>query len=303
MVDWRGRKRSDNVIDVRGQGSPAGGGMGRRTARAGGGIGIVGIIVLVVLFFMGADPMQLLGIALGGDPAGTVTRQSAPEVRPGAPAETDEHAAFMSVVLEDTEQTWGRLFQQAGSQYPEPLLVLYEDAVETACGLGSAAAGPFYCPGDQRLYLDLAFFRELGQMGAPGDFAQAYVIGHEVGHHVQNVIGILDRVQAMKGRVSQEDANALQVLVELQADCYAGVWANHAESQRDLLEHGDVEEGLEAAAAIGDDTLQRRAGRAVNPESFTHGSSAQRVEWFRRGMQAGDVEQCDTFKASGISLR
>ncbi len=301
MVDWRGRKRSDNVIDMRGGGSPAG--MGRRTARAGGGIGIVGIIVLVVMFFMGADPMQLLGIALGGDPAATVSQTQAPDVEPSASAETDEHAAFMSVVLEDTEETWGRLFHAAGSTYPEPQLVLFEEAVNTACGFGSAAAGPFYCPGDKKLYLDLSFFRELGNMGAPGDFAQAYVIGHEVGHHVQNVIGILDRVQAMKGRVSEEDANALQVLVELQADCYAGVWANHAETKRDLLESGDVEEGLEAAAAIGDDTLQRRAGRAVNPESFTHGSSAERVEWFRRGMQSGDVEQCDTFKAAGVSLR
>jgi len=302
MVDWRGRKRSDNVIDVRGRGTPSG--LGRRTAKTGGGIGIVGIVILVIMFFMGADPMQLLNIALGGDPAGSSSGYAeAPQVEPRAPAEADEHAAFMSVVLEDTEETWGRLFKAAGSQYPEPKLVLYEDSIDTACGYGSAAAGPFYCPGDQKLYLDLSFFRELGRMGAPGDFAQAYVIGHEVGHHVQQVIGTLDRVQRLKSRASQEDANGLQVLVELQADCYAGVWANHAETQRDLLESGDVEEGLEAAAAIGDDTLQRRAGRAVNPESFTHGSSAQRIEWFKRGMQSGDVEQCDTFKAAGISLR
>jgi predicted metalloprotease len=302
MVDWRGRKRSDNVIDMRGRGGSSG--MGRRSARAGGGIGVIGIVVLVIMFLMGADPMQLLGIALGGDPAGSTTvQESTPQVEPRAPAETDEQAAFMGVVLEDTEETWGRLFKEAGSQYPEPQLVLYEESINTACGFGSASAGPFYCPGDQKLYLDLSFFRELDRMGAPGDFAQAYVIGHEVGHHVQQVIGILDRVQRMKSRVNEADANALQVLVELQADCYAGVWANHAETQRDLLESGDVEEGLDAATAIGDDTLQRRAGRAVNPESFTHGSSAQRVEWFRRGMQSGDVEQCDTFETTDISLR
>lgn len=302
MVDWRGRKRSDNVIDMRGRGASSG--LGRRTARTGGGIGILGIVILVIMFFMGADPMQLLAIALGGDPAGSASGyEEAPRAEPRAPAETDEHAAFMGVVLEDTEETWGKLFKAAGSPYPEAELVLYEESIETACGFGSAAAGLFYCPGDKRLYLDLSFFRELGRMGALGDFAQAYVIGHEVGHHVQQVIGILDRVQRLKSRVSQEDANGLQVLVELQADCYAVVSANHAETQGDLLESGDVEEGLEAAAAIGDDTLQWRAGRAVNPESFTHGSSAQRIEWFQRGMQSGDVEQSDTFKAAGISLR
>lgn len=300
MVDWRGRKRSDNVIDMRGRGTPMG--MGRRSARAGGGIGVIGVVVLVIMFFMGADPMQLLNIALGGDPGAGVAESAGPAIEPRAPDESDEGAAFMAVVLEDTEETWGRLFSEAGSSYPEPKLVLFEDSVGTACGYGSAAAGPFYCPGDRQLYLDLAFFNELDKLGAPGDFAQAYVIGHEVGHHVQNVIGILDRVQQMKSRVDEVEGNALQVLVELQADCYAGVWAHHAETQRDLLESGDVEEGLEAAAAIGDDTLQRRAGRAVHPESFTHGSSAERMEWFQRGMQGGNVEQCDTFKAAGVRL-
>jgi len=303
MVDWRGRKRSDNIVDKRGQRAPMG--MGRRSARAGGGIGIVGIVIVVIMFFMGADPAQLLSVLLGGgDPAGGATEQRLPEQpQPGAPAAEDAGAAFMGVVLNDTEETWGQLFAEAGSQYPQPKLVLYEDAVQSACGMGMAAAGPFYCPGDQQLYLDLSFFRELSKMGAPGDFAQAYVIGHEVGHHVQNVLGTLERSQRAKGQLSETDGNALQVLVELQADCYAGVWAHHAETQRDLLESGDVEEGLQAATAIGDDTLMKRAGRPVHAESFTHGSAAQRVEWFRRGFESGSVEQCDTFAAAGVELR
>lgn len=303
MVDWRGRKRSDNVVDMRGQRSPMG--MGRRGARAGGGIGIVGIVIVIIMFFMGADPSQLLGVLLGGgDPGGARMEDQATE-QPGseAPAAEDEGSVFMAVVLKDTEETWGRLFEAAGSRYPQPKLVLYEDSVESACGRGSAAAGPFYCPGDQQLYLDLSFFNELSKMGAPGDFAQAYVIGHEVGHHVQNVLGTLERSQRTKGRLNEADGNAVQVLVELQADCYAGVWAYHAESQRNLLESGDVEEGLQAATAIGDDTLMRRAGRPVNAESFTHGSSAQRVEWFRTGFESGNVDQCDTFAAAGVKLR
>ena len=308
MVDWRGRKRSDNVVDMRGQRAPGGfGGMGRRSARAGGGIGVVGVIVLVVMFFLGADPMQLLNVLLGGGgpaPMDDSASQQVPEPA-GTPSGSleDDGAAFMSVVLADTEETWGRLFTAAGAQYPEPKLVLYEDRMETACGMGSAAAGPFYCPGDQQLYLDLSFFRELSRMGAPGDFAQAYVIGHEVGHHVQNVTGVLERSQRAKARLSEADGNAMQVLVELQADCYAGIWAHHAETQRDLLEGGDVEEGLAAATAIGDDTLMKRAGRPVNAESFTHGSSEQRVEWFSKGFESGDVDQCDTFAAAGVQLR
>ena len=303
MVDWRGRKKSDNVVDMRGQRAPMG--MGRRTAKTGGGIGIVGIVIVIIMFFMGADPSQLLGVLLGGgDPGGARMEDQAPEQpRSGAPAAEDEGSVFMAVVLKDTEETWGRLFEDSGSRYPQPKLVLYEDAVQSACGMGSAAAGPFYCPNDQQLYLDLTFFNELSKMGAPGDFAQAYVIGHEVGHHVQNVLGTLERSQRAKGRLNEADGNAVQVLVELQADCYAGVWAHHAESQRDLLESGDVEEGLQAATAIGDDTLMKRAGRPVNAESFTHGSSAQRVEWFRTGFESGNVDQCDTFAAAGVKLR
>jgi predicted metalloprotease len=303
MVDWRGRKKSDNVVDMRGQRAPMG--MGRRSVRTGGGIGVVGIVIVIIMFFMGADPSQLLGVLLGGgDPGGARIEDHAPEQpRSGAPAADDEGRDFMEVVLQDTEETWGRLFEDAGSRYPQPKLVLYEDAVESACGMGSAAAGPFYCPSDQQLYLDLSFFNELSKMGAPGDFAQAYVIGHEVGHHVQNVLGVLERSHHAKARLSEADGNAVQVLVELQADCYAGVWAHHAESQRDLLESGDVEEGLEAATAIGDDTLMKRAGRPVNAESFTHGSAAQRVKWFRTGFESGNVGSCDTFAAAGVKLR
>lgn len=303
MVDWRGRKRSGNVVDIRGQRAPMG--MGRRSVKTGGGIGVVGIVIVVIMYFMGADPSQLLNVLLGGgDPDSAQIEDQLPEqASAGAPAEADEGRAFMEVVLLDTEETWGRLFEDAGSRYPQPKLVLYEDAVQSACGMGTAAAGPFYCPNDQQLYLDLSFFHELSKMGAPGDFAQAYVIGHEVGHHVQNVLGTLERSQRAKGRLNEADGNAVQVLVELQADCYAGVWAHHAESQRDLLESGDVEEGLQAATAIGDDALMKRAGRPVNAESFTHGSSAQRVEWFRIGFESGNVDQCDTFAAAGVKLR
>ena len=184
----------------------------------------------------------------------------------------------------------------------EPRLVLFSNAVNSACGFASAATGPFYCPGDTKIYLDTGFFRELERMGAPGDFAQAYVIAHEVGHHIQNVRGTLTQVRQLQQRASKEQANALQVRVELQADCLAGVWANHAKAQRDLLESGDLEEGLQAAASIGDDRLQRNAGRRVQPESFTHGSSAQRVEWFKRGMQSGQVEACDTFDEAGVRI-
>jgi len=205
----------------------------------------------------------------------------------------------VSVVLADTEDTWHMLFDGLGGRYREPTLTLFTGQVESACGFGTAAAGPFYCPGDENVYLDLGFFQQLDALGAPGDFARAYVVGHEIGHHVQNLTGVLGAVQQQAG--GRSDANALQVLVELQADCYAGVWAHHAERQRDLLEAGDVEEGLQAAAAIGDDALQQRAGRAVRPESFTHGSSAQRMQWFRTGMSRGEVDACDTFNQGRTS--
>ena len=300
MVNWRGRRKSTNVVDARGRRAPMRGGRGMKL---GGGLGTVGIIIAVVMFLMGADPMQILSLLLGGGGGGPVVQQAPPPTQGNTQLGSDEGAQFMSVVLADTEETWGRLFREAGSRYPEPKLVLFTDSVQSACGFGSAATGPFYCPGDRQLYLDLSFFRQLQQMGAPGDFAQAYVIGHEVGHHIQNVTGVINRAQQLKSRSSQADANAIQVLVELQADCYAGVWAHHAENRRDFLERGDVEEGLQAASAIGDDTLQRRAGRRVQPESFTHGTSEQRMRWFRTGFDTGEVGRCDTFAAAGVQLR
>lgn len=291
-MKWRGGRRSTNVEDRRG--APMG-----RGVKVGGGIGGLGIVAVIIMFLLGGDPMQLLGQLLGGaggNPAQT-TRQA-----PVPSAQSDELAEFASVVLADTETTWRNLFKQYGSQYRDPTLVLYTGVVNSACGQNTSATGPFYCPGDQKLYLDTSFFAQLAKMGAPGDFASAYVIGHEVAHHVQNLTGVLSKVRQLQGRVDKAQSNALQVLVELQADCYAGVWANHAETQRDLLEQGDVEEGLRAAASIGDDTLQRNAGRSVRPESFTHGSSEQRVHWFRTGIRAGDVSQCDTFADAGLRL-
>jgi predicted metalloprotease len=218
-----------------------------------------------------------------------------------APPPDDEASRFVRAVLADTEDVWGDQFTRAGRQYVEPTLVLFTEAVQSACGMNSAAVGPFYCPADQKVYIDLSFYRDLAaRFGAPGDFAQAYVIAHEVGHHVQNLLGVSDRVYQLRRRSSEEEANALSVRQELQADCLAGVWAHHAHEQRQLLEEGDVEEGLTAAAAIGDDRLQRQAGRYVTPESFTHGTSAQRVEWFRRGMQSGSVQECDTFGSVNV---
>jgi hypothetical protein len=215
--------------------------------------------------------------------------------KPGA----DPQGEFVSVILADTEDTWGRIFADSGRQYAPPRLVLFRQATPSACGTGQAAMGPFYCPEDRQVYIDLVFFRELDQrFGAPGDFAQAYVIAHEVGHHVQNLLGIAEEVHGMRRRSSPQQANALSVLMELQADCFAGVWAHHAHKQRQILEPGDVEEGLRAASAIGDDVIQRRSQGHVVPESWTHGSAAQRVEWFKRGLNAGRVDQCDTFRAA-----
>jgi uncharacterized protein len=212
------------------------------------------------------------------------------------PAGTDEAADFVSVILADTEDTWGAMFSAAGQTYPPPKLVLFSDLVESACGMNSTATGPFYCPADQKVYLDLGFLRELKQLGITGDFAVAYVIAHEVGHHVQKVVGTESQFRQLQSRVgSQAQANALSVLMELQADCYAGVWGHHADAQRQLLEEGDMEEGLKAAAAIGDDRMQRMSGRGVNPDAFTHGSSQQRVQWFRTGLQTGRVDDCNTF--------
>jgi predicted metalloprotease len=267
------------------------------TGMVGGGIGLGGLVlVLIVSFLTGVNPLQLLGglSQVGGDQANT-------ETRGGPPPTDDPQANMVSVVLADTEDVWSELFKAMGRPYRPARLVLFSDQVSSACGFTSAAVGPFYCPGDQQVYIDLAFYRELDQrFGAPGDFAQAYVIAHEVGHHVQNVLGISSRIDSVRQRGSEEQSNALSVRMELQADCFAGVWANHSQQQgRNIqLESGDLEEGLNAAAAIGDDRLQKQTRGYVVPESFTHGSSAQRVQWLRRGLESGDIEQCDTFAGS-----
>jgi predicted metalloprotease len=259
--------------------------------KTGGGIGII-LVVIVVVLLLGGDPLALLegGSASPGAPPPATGPRGTP---------SDEAGEFVAAVLGTTEDVWGEIFAQGGARYQVPTLVLYDDVVQSACGMNSAATGPFYCPLDARVYMDLGFFRDLARMGGPGDFAQAYVIGHEVGHHVQNLTGISDQVRAAQRGAGKRGANALSVLQELQADCYAGVWAHHANLQfpgDPLLEPGDVEEGLNAARAIGDDRLQRQAGRAVHPESFTHGTSEQRAHWLRVGLQTGRVDACDTFQ-------
>jgi uncharacterized protein len=268
------------------------GGVGGGGVARGGGIGVVGLLLLLALgWLFGIDPSFLLQDSSTGVPYQTAPSGTRP------PAD-DQAAAFVSVVLADTEDTWHALFEERGGTYREPTLVLFSGAVESACGFAQAAVGPFYCPADQKLYIDLGFFDELhSRFGAPGDFAQAYVIAHEVGHHVQNLLGIAEQVQAARAQAGEREANALSVLMELQADCFAGVWGHHAEKSRDLLERGDVEEGLNAAAAIGDDRLQRQSTGYVVPDAFTHGSSEQRVRWFREGLATGDPQACDTFSA------
>jgi predicted metalloprotease len=258
----------------------------------GGGIGTIVLLLLAVFF--GIDPSVVLQ---GGDPGTTAPAPPAQQQR--APAADDQLRDFVAVVLADTEDVWNDLFRRMNRRYQEPTLVLFTQAVQSACGQAHTAVGPFYCPADRKLYIDLSFYRDLrDRLGAPGDFAQAYVIAHEVGHHVQNLLGIADRVRSTQGRDSREGANAMQVRMELQADCFAGVWANNAQRTRQILEAGDIEEGLNAAAAVGDDRLQRRSQGVVVPESFTHGSSAQRVRWFKRGLESGDPRQCDTFGAT-----
>ncbi len=285
---WKTGRRSQNVQDRRGMGGSRRGG-GSPMVVGGGGLGMV--VVAIVIALLGGDPTILLDSA-----APASSRDPYGETYEAPTAAEDELAEFTAVVLADTEDTWNRIFpQEFGGSYREPQLVLFTGAVQSACGTAQSAVGPFYCPADQQVYIDLDFYRSLkNQLGAPGDFAQAYVIAHEVGHHVQNLLGISDQVRSAQRRMSKTDANQLSVAQELQADCFAGVWANRAD-QRNLLESGDIEEALNAASQIGDDTLQRNQRGYVNPDSFTHGSSAQRVEWFRRGLQSGDVDQCDTF--------
>jgi len=294
-MKWEGNRESDNVEDRR-DGSGGGGGGGFLGGLLGGRSIGIGTIVIALLggWVLGVNPLTILGL-LSGNGAPTAQVQQAPAHRPPA---DDPMAKFVSTVLADTEDVWKDVFAKGGATYQEPKLVLFRGTTPTACGQGQAAMGPFYCPDDQKVYIDLGFYETLKtQLGAPGDFAQAYVIAHEVGHHVQNLLGISAKMDQMRGRVSDIEYNALSVRLELQADCFAGVWANHAQSARQLLEQGDLEEAINAAARIGDDALQRGSGRAVVPESFTHGTSAQRQRWFANGIKNGSVKACDTFSA------
>lgn len=279
-------RESSNLEDRRGS---MVGGRGR--------LGIVGIvIVLVVSYFTGINPLTLLDMAADVAPPAAQTGPA------GQPPANDEMARFVSKVLADTEDTWRVVFQQSGKTYHEPKLVLFTGATQTACGVGRQAMGPFYCPIDQKVYIDLAFYNELKQrFQAPGEFAEAYVIAHEVGHHVQNLLGISDKVHRAREQAGNEaQANALSVRLELQADCFAGVWGNHADTMRNIVEPGEVEQALNAAAAIGDDRIQKQSRGTITPESFTHGSSEQRVRWFKRGMETGDPNQCNTFQAAAL---
>jgi predicted metalloprotease len=279
--------RSDNVEDDRGSG------FGRR----GAGIGIGTIVIVVIGYFMGVSPATLLSL-LNGDPQAVTAPAPA---NPAADA-NDPQVDFVRAILGETEAVWGAYFKDMGKVYTRPKLVLFSGQVGSACGFASSASGPFYCPGDQKVYIDLAFYRQLAtEFGAPGDFARAYVIAHEVGHHVQNLLGITDSAAQAERRAGRVGANQVSVQIELQADCFAGVWAEQANAARKILEPGDLEQGLKAASSVGDDTLQRRTQGTVVPDSFTHGTSAQRVRWFRRGFNAGKIDSCDTFSA-GESL-
>ena len=280
---WQGRRESDNVEDARGSGG------GGRLVLGGG----IGTVILVVLY-----------LVLGGDPQALFNSQQAqlPQTAQyDSQAPRDEASKFVDVVLADTEDAWNEIFRQMGREYQEPRLVLFTDMIQSGCGFASGATGPFYCPQDRRVYIDLGFFRELQQrLGAGGDFAEAYVIAHEVGHHVQNLLGITDRVQAARRRVSEAEYNQLSVRLELQADFLAGVWARYTDRVKHVVEAGDIEEAIRAAAAVGDDRLQYRSRGYVVPDSFTHGSSEQRVRWFRRGYETGDINQGDTFNARDL---
>ena len=319
-MKWRGRRQSSNIEDHR-SGSPDSGPAranpfgrggrirlpGNRARRASGG-GVGGIIILVVLFFVlracGIDPLEMLA---GGGNIESQTRIEQPQTR-NAPTQrrasgqrsNDELGQFAGVILAETEDVWGGIFKSNGKTYPEPKLVLFTDSIRSACGNASSASGPFYCPGDSKLYIDLSFFGELERkFGASGDFAQAYVLAHEVGHHVQNVIGVLPKFNEMRRTMSKSEANKMSIRVELQADCFAGIWGFYT-NEKGLLERGDLEEALNAATQIGDDAIQKRTQGYVVPESFNHGTSKQRKYWFRRGFESGRLAQCDTFNAENL---
>jgi len=282
---WRGERQSNNVEDRRGMSVSRG-------AKVGGisGLGLVAIVVVSLL--LGVDPTMVLQQVGQGLPSSTTIEESA------QPAANDDMRNFVAVVLAETEDVWNEQFNNAGRTYQEPKLVLFSGAVDSACGFAQSAVGPFYCPADQKVYLDLAFFNELhSRFGASGDFAQAYVIAHEIGHHVQTQLGIIQKVTQLQARASSSDKNKLSVLLELQADCLAGMWAHQAQKKRDILEAGDLEEGINAAAAVGDDRIQKKTHGHVVPDSFTHGSSAERVSWFKRGYEQGNLQACDTFNA------
>ncbi|MEZ5775428.1 MAG: neutral zinc metallopeptidase [Hyphomicrobiaceae bacterium] len=333
MVKWKDGRESENVEDRRGESGGMGGGFpfpggGGRTiqipmGRRGGGIGIFGLLIIAgIMLLLGINPLDVLTGGGGNQfPLPRVDRDGGPLPKfeipdlPGSAREAtqrtptpsgslpagDDEARFVKVIFGYTEDVWTDIFKQIGRSYRTPTLVMFSGQTPTACGPGMSMMGPFYCPLDEKVYIDLDFYRELQQrFGAPGDFAQAYVVAHEVGHHVQKLFGIADRVQEIKQQVSERDANALQVRMELQADCFAGVWANQANQEKGILESGDVEEGLNAAKAIGDDRIQRQTQGRVVPDAFTHGSSEQRVRWLRRGLESGDIRQCDTFRTDDL---
>jgi uncharacterized protein len=286
---WQMGRRSDNVEDRRGSGSAP-------QVIVGGGVGT--IVLALIAMALGVDPSIILDSSSSSPNAPTRISQQAPA---GAPPANDQLSQFVSVVLADTEDTWHTVFRQMGRTYTDPKLVLFSDSIRSACGSAQSAMGPFYCPADRKVYIDLSFYRDLKNLHqAPGDFAQAYVIAHEVGHHVQNLMGVSEKVQATQQRMSRTQANQLSVRQELQADCFAGVWANKAQAERQILDEGDIQEALNAASQIGDDRLQAQARGYVTPESFTHGSSTQRVHWFTQGFKNGSVSRCNTFADSEI---
>lgn len=283
-MKWRNRRRSRNIDDRRGQ-----------RMKSGAKLSIGGIIMaLIAIFVFKQDPMQVVSGMVGGQSSSTSTERA--NYQPSA--EEQDVYDFVSVVLADTEDTWAQIFRQSNSKYPQPTLVIYRDMTPTACGTGQAASGPFYCPADQKIYLDLSFLGELKRMGASGDFAVAYVLAHEVGHHIQTVTGISKKVRTAQSQTNKAGQNALQVKMELQADCLAGVWANQTQQRTQFLESGDLEEALSAAEAVGDDTLMKRAGVPPRRENFTHGSSKERMDWFNRGANTGSFGACDTFRGS-----